>query len=167
MTEGKDKSKMVLACKILTRLKNTIKISSRTFESIRKEAAKVHSANQLGKPSPLKGKKGNPHSEETKQKLREINLGKTYSEDFRKKLSASLKGKVVSEETKEKMRKPKSKSAVDKCNQIWKELSSRQIVLECRQLAKSKKVALGKGWARKSDEWILNKIQELKSPTFS
>lgn len=64
--------------------------------------------------------KHKPHSEETKQKLREINLGKHMSEEAKKKISRaqlgkhlseehkrhiseSEKGKIVSEETKRKL----------------------------------------------------------------
>lgn len=163
MTEGKSKQKMILASMMLTRLKKQIIISSRTFESIRIAANKVRSITQLGKPSALKGRPGKSHTEETKQKLREINLGKKASEVVKEKIALSSKGKVLSEETKEKMKKPKSESAVNKCRSIWAELSNRTIVIECRNLAKSKKVALGKGWARRSDEWILHKIQELNA----
>lgn len=37
---------------------------------------------------------GKPHSEETKQKLREANLGKTLSEETRRKMSESRSGKL-------------------------------------------------------------------------
>ena len=52
-----------------------------------------------GKPSNAKGK---PMSEEQKQKLREINLGKKHSEETRQKLSEARRGKKQSEETKKK-----------------------------------------------------------------
>ncbi len=44
-----------------------------------------------------RGKKGKPHSEETKQKLREINLGKhrtPFTEEHKQKISTALKGKI-------------------------------------------------------------------------
>lgn len=53
-------------------------------------------------------KKGNKHTEESKEKLRKINLGKKYSEASRKKRSMPGKlnpmfGRVQSEETKQKI----------------------------------------------------------------
>lgn len=68
----------------------------------------------------LKGKKnhffGKKHTEETKEKLRKVNLGKTLSQETRKKISDSLKGekspnygKKFSEETKRKIGEASSK----------------------------------------------------------
>ena len=42
-------------------------------------------------------------SEDQKQKLREINLGKKASDATRKKLSDRLKGRIVSQETRDKI----------------------------------------------------------------
>lgn len=56
----------------------------------------------------LKGKKGRTHSDETKQKLREHNLGKIVgplSEEHKRKISKSLKGKERSKEHCEKISK--------------------------------------------------------------
>ena len=54
-----------------------------------------------------KGRIGNPVSDETKQKLRNVNIGKKHSEESKKKRSVSLmgkqKGKITSEETKAKI----------------------------------------------------------------
>lgn len=54
-----------------------------------------------------KGRIGTPISQETKQKLRDANLGKKASEATKKKMSISLmgkqKGKITSEETKTKI----------------------------------------------------------------
>ncbi len=124
MTEGKNKQKMRLAVKFLAgRLKQKINVTSRMFESIRIEAAKAHRTFQTGRVM----------SEETKQKLRQVNLGKKYgkrSPETCQKISTSSKGKKKSsehlaktvknlknwsglhhtEETKQKMRKPKSES---------------------------------------------------------
>lgn len=46
---------------------------------------------------------GRKHSEETKKKLREINLGKKHLESTRRKMSKSQKGKVISAETRKKI----------------------------------------------------------------
>jgi len=42
-------------------------------------------------------------SEETRQKLRNINIGKRHSEETKRKLSAALKGRMISEETRQKL----------------------------------------------------------------
>jgi len=47
--------------------------------------------------------------------------------------------------------------------QIWEERSNRDIVFKCRELAKYHNVPLGKGWTRRSDEWILDKIKEFST----
>ena len=66
-----------------------------------------------GKCSATYGHKGHPHSEETKQKLREKNLGKSISEETKKRMSVShlgqpspkgMLGKHQSDETKELLR---------------------------------------------------------------
>jgi hypothetical protein len=121
MTVGKDRQKMCLALKMLTRLKNNIKISARWFELIRIESSKAHSSFQSGRTL----------SNETKEKLRQANLGKKHgkrSPETCKKISDAMRGKKKSpehlaktiknlkdwtglhhtEETKQKMRKPKS-----------------------------------------------------------
>lgn len=54
-----------------------------------------------GKDNPWFGKH---HSEETKQRLRELNTGLKRSEETKRKLSEAFKGRVFSEETKQKMR---------------------------------------------------------------
>ena len=54
-----------------------------------------------------KGRIGNPVSDETKQKLRAVNIGKKHTEESKKKRSVSLmgkqKGKITSEKTKAKI----------------------------------------------------------------
>ena len=120
MTEGKNRQRMCLALKMLTRLKTDVRISARRFELIRIEANKAHSSFQSGRIL----------SSETKEKLRQANLGKKYgkrSPETCKKISEAMKGKKKSpehlaktiknlknwtglhhtEETKQKMRKPK------------------------------------------------------------
>lgn len=120
MTDGKNRQKMCLALKMLTRLKDNIRISARRFELIRIEANKAHSSFQSGRTL----------SSETKEKLRQANLGKKYgkrSPETCKKISEAMTGKKKSpehlaktiknlknwsglhhtEETKQKMRKPK------------------------------------------------------------
>lgn len=50
------------------------------------------------------GAYGIPLTEETKEKLRQANLGRTMSEEHKKIISKTHSGKVVSEETREKLR---------------------------------------------------------------
>jgi hypothetical protein len=55
-----------------------------------------------------KGRKGTPHSEETKQKLREINLGKhreSFTEEHKQKIANALKGKTRSQEHRDNLSK--------------------------------------------------------------
>jgi group I intron endonuclease len=54
--------------------------------------------------SPMKGKN---HSDQTKQKLREIMTGRKVSDQTKKKISKANKGRVFSEETKRKMSEAK------------------------------------------------------------
>jgi group I intron endonuclease len=61
------------------------------------------------KAAQTKRAKEQPVSDETKQKLREANLGKKASDETKKKMSLKGKGRVVSEETKERMRAWKRK----------------------------------------------------------
>jgi len=57
----------------------------------------------------IKRAKEHPVTNETKQKLREANLGKKASDETKKKMSLKGKGRVVSEEAKERMRAWKRK----------------------------------------------------------
>jgi group I intron endonuclease len=55
------------------------------------------------KAAQTKRAKEQPVSDETKQKLREANLGKKASDETKKKMSLKWEGRVVSEKTKQKM----------------------------------------------------------------
>jgi hypothetical protein len=59
-------------------------------------------AKMKGRPSKLKGKIGKPQSEETKEKLRIINLGKKHTEETKAKCATST-GRKMSDETKAKI----------------------------------------------------------------
>lgn len=131
MTTGVDKQKMALALKMLTRLKNTIEITSSKFEYIRRLSSKAHSKFQSNRIV----------LDATKEKLRVINTGKRYgkrSPETGLKISQATKGKAKSpehrasaiknlkdwtglhhsEETKQKMRKPKEKATCPHCGLI-------------------------------------------------
>jgi hypothetical protein len=58
-----------------------------------------------------------------------------------------------------------SVEARSKSNQTCKQLSSRSIVQELRELSVRSKTKLGSGWVRKPDEWILTQISILKGHT--
>jgi len=71
---------------------------------------KKMSPEQYEKCAPTMFKKGQipwnkeiPCSEDTKEKLRKINMGRTHSEETRKKISNALKGREFSEETRKKI----------------------------------------------------------------
>lgn len=57
---------------------------------------------------------GKHHSDETKQKLRDFNLGKKLSKKTRKRISAGLVGRVCSEETRMKLSKAHSGKILSK-----------------------------------------------------
>jgi len=121
-----------------------------------------------GKPSPLKGTKGKPCSIETKEKLSIINTGKIMDPQTKIKISESLTGFIRSEAQREHYKGPKSPEAVEKGKKAWLALSTRTNVIALRELAKEHNVLLGKGWTRKSDEWINLKLTEIQSlSTFS
>jgi len=46
---------------------------------------------------------GKKHSEETKEKLRKVNIGKKHSEETKRKIGLASKGRVFSEETRKKL----------------------------------------------------------------
>ena len=74
------------------------------------------------KAAQTKRAKEQPVSDETKQKLREANLGKKASEETKKKMSLKGKGRVVSEETRKRMsawkRKPLSEERKQRLREI-------------------------------------------------
>ncbi len=132
----------------------------------RKQTAKERikrSESLRGRASPRKGLNGKPHSIETKEKLSQINIGKSLSHETKNKISNSLTGLVRTTEQREKYKGPKSPISIEKGRSSWLALSSRQIVSDLKSLAKKHNVILGKGWTRKSDEWINMKINEIRS----
>lgn len=95
MYEGSDKNKMIHAAWAMATLENSnqqrYKITSKIYESLRREYATLRSTS-------LKGKPGKKHSEETKNKISQAHTGKKrkpMSEESKKKLSESMKGKNV------------------------------------------------------------------------
>ena len=61
-----------------------------------------------------RGKKYNPHLEETKRKIGNAHRGKFVSEETKKKLSEANKGKKHSEETRKKMSEARKRREADK-----------------------------------------------------
>lgn len=116
-----------------------------------------------GRTSPRKGLNGKPHSIETKERLSQLNIGKSLSQQTRNKISNSLTGLIRTDEQRKKYKGPKSTISIEKGRTSWLALSSRQIVSDLKSLAKKHNVLLGKGWTRKSDEWIKMKIDKIRS----
>ena len=65
-------------------------------------------------------------SEETKEKLRQLNLGKITPEHIKEKISNSLKNRIISEEHKQKLRKPKQPRTEEHKNNLSKSLKGRK-----------------------------------------
>ena len=136
-TTGINKAKMINALHIMqAKNKNhqrySTPITSRVYSHIREEYSKTVS---LLKKVKANGRKGIPHTEETKEKMRKpkpegfgdiISIrrkGIPHTNERIKNISAGRKGQdawnkgiVWSEETKEKMRKPKVKVTCPHCN---------------------------------------------------
>jgi hypothetical protein len=53
----------------------------------------------------------------------------------------------------------------DKANKKCRELGEREIVAQLKHLSKLTNTVLGKGWIRKSDDWILSQIDRLSNHT--
>jgi G:T-mismatch repair DNA endonuclease (very short patch repair protein) len=66
------------------------------------ETGKKISESKIGKPSPLKGKRGR-YSKDTLKRMSEVKKGKKQSEATKKKRSESLKGRIFSAKSKKKM----------------------------------------------------------------
>jgi len=101
----------------------------------------------------IKRAKEYPVTNETKQKLREANLGKKASDETKKKMSLKGKGRVVSEETKERMRAWKRKPVSEEHKQRLREVNTGKTMLESTKKAIS--VAnTGKVMSQKTKEKI-------------
>jgi group I intron endonuclease len=82
------------------------------------------------KAAQTKRAKEQPVSDETKQKLREANLGKKASEETKKKMSLKGKGRVVSEESRIKMGAWKRKPCSEEQKQRLSEINKGKPMLE-------------------------------------
>lgn len=83
----------LLNCRWITRGENSRKANKGRKHS--EEHRQKISKSKEGKPSPKRGKTYNPHSEETKRKMRESNLGQIRSEETKERISLSLKGRKI------------------------------------------------------------------------
>lgn len=87
MTEGKNKSKMIHAAWLMACVKNSFqirhKISSKKYELLKKSISRETSIKFKGPNNPMFGKR---HSNETRKKISDGNIGKVYSEETRLKL---------------------------------------------------------------------------------
>ena len=82
------------------------------------------------KAAQTKRAKEQPVSDETKQKLREANLGKKASDETKKKMSLKGKGRVVSEESRIKMGAWKRKPCSEEQKQRLSEINKGRPMLE-------------------------------------
>lgn len=82
------------------------------------------------KAAQTKRAKEQPVSDETKQKLREANLGKKASDETKKKMSLKGKGRVVSEESRIKMGAWKRKPCSEEQKQRLSEINKGKPMLE-------------------------------------
>jgi hypothetical protein len=119
MTVGADRKKMLHAIWAFNRTsknQNRIKISSRTYETIRKEFANMLSETRTGKWNVGRvqtedekkrrsiASKGKPKSEETRLRMKEAwKTRQPRTEEHCKSISVALKGRIMSGETKQKM----------------------------------------------------------------
>lgn len=109
MTTGIAKQKMTFAAWSLTmrnQYKEKIKISSRTYEYLKAERAKVLTGKPLSeehRQKLIKANLGKPCSNEKREKIRKSNTGKIQSEETKKKRALARTGLRHSEETKQKM----------------------------------------------------------------
>jgi len=71
------------------------------------------------------GSSGLITSEETKEKLRQLNLGKITPEHIKQKISNSLKNRIIGEEHKQKLRKPKPPRTEEHKNNLSKSLKGK------------------------------------------
>lgn len=104
--------------------------------------------------------KGHTVSEETRQKLREVSLGKVATEETRKKQSDTLKGKKKSELTKQHMREAAARRDPSTYDKIAEALRGRTLSPEHIQAQReSKKLAgtwkeIGYTFIRRGYRWV-------------
>lgn len=82
------------------RLKVSNIMKNREITEETKRKISENHADISGEKNPMYGKH---HTEETKEKLRQKNLGKKLTQEHKDKISKSSKGRIISEETKKKM----------------------------------------------------------------
>ncbi len=118
------------------------------------------------KAAQTKRAKEHPMSDETKQKLREANLGKKASEETKKKMSLKGKGRVVSEESRIKMGAWKRKPVSE---EVKKRISEK---LKGKPLSESTKKAIsvantGKTMPQKTKEALAKAVSKIVFDTVS
>lgn len=88
-----------------------------------------------------------PHSEETKEKLREVSKSRVYCDEWGKRISEALKGRVVSQETREKIRaSAKQRTQSEETKQKLREINTEKHYSE-ETKAKHRKAMLGNTYA--------------------
>lgn len=135
MTTGVAKQKMTFAAWALTmrnQYKEKIKISSRTYEFLKEERAKVLRGKPLleeARQKLIKANTGKPCSDEKREKIRKSNTGKKQSEETKRKRALARTGFRNTPETIEKMRKS-ARAFVEKRGPMSEE--QRQKIREAR-----------------------------------
>ena len=118
------------------------------------------------KAAQTKRAKEQPVSDETKQKLREANLGKKASDETKKKMSLKGKGRVVSEESRIKMGAWKRKPCSEEQKQRLSEINKGKPMLESTKKAIS--VAnTGKTMPQKTKEALAKAVSKIVFDTAS
>lgn len=118
------------------------------------------------KAAQTKRAKEQPVSDETKQKLREANLGKKASDETKKKMSLKGKGRVVSEESRIKMGAWKRKPCSEEQKQRLSEINKGKPMLESTKKAIS--VAnTGKTMPQKTKEALTKAVSKIVFDTAS
>lgn len=144
MTCGEDRKKMIYAARMMTICdrdgNRSVRVNSRIYESI-----KVEWIDQVRKAN-----RSRPVSQETREKLRDLNLGRRYgppSKETRNKISQALSGIKRSDETRAKV----SASLMGNRRNPWTEESRKKVSdsLTGRKLSTEHRAAASNGLKEK------------------
>ena len=104
--ENPENEKLVHAWVCMTWFKTgnqeRVKVSAAEYEEAKKYYSKMRSENLIGENNYFYGKH---HSEETKEKLRQLHLGKKMLDETKDKIREANHNRVITQETREKLKK--------------------------------------------------------------